>query len=51
MSVVAFLAGVVGPGVAADAAKTALHELTDGDKKDKKKGKNTAEAAASPQGA
>ena len=37
MSVVAFLAGVVGPGVAADAAKTALHELTDGDKKDKKK--------------
>lgn len=35
MSVVAFLAGVVGPGVAAEAAKTALHELTDGDK-DKK---------------
>jgi SWI/SNF related-matrix-associated actin-dependent regulator of chromatin subfamily C len=32
MSVVAFLAGVVGPGVAADAAKTALHELTDRDK-------------------
>jgi SWI/SNF related-matrix-associated actin-dependent regulator of chromatin subfamily C len=32
MSVVAFLAGVVGPGVAAEAAKTALHELTDGDK-------------------
>ena len=31
MSVVAFLAGVVGPGVAAEAAKTALHELTDGD--------------------
>lgn len=30
MSVVAFLAGVVGPGVAAEAAKTALHELTDG---------------------
>lgn len=29
MSVVAFLAGVVGPGVAAEAAKTALHELTD----------------------
>jgi SWI/SNF related-matrix-associated actin-dependent regulator of chromatin subfamily C len=28
MSVVAFLAGVVGPGVAAEAAKTALHELT-----------------------
>ncbi|KAH8113931.1 SWIRM-domain-containing protein [Phellopilus nigrolimitatus] len=37
MSVVAFLAGVVGPGVAAEAAKTALHELTDGDK-DKKDG-------------
>lgn len=34
MSVVAFLAGVVGPGVAAEAAKTALHELTDGDKND-----------------
>lgn len=32
MSVVAFLAGVVGPGVAAEAAKTALHELTDGSK-------------------
>lgn len=35
MSVVAFLAGVMGPGVAAEAAKTALHELTDGDKTDK----------------
>ena len=34
MSVVAFLAGVVSPGVAAEAAKTALHALTDGDKKD-----------------
>ncbi len=32
MSVVAFLAGVVGPGVAAEAAKTALHALTDGDR-------------------
>jgi SWI/SNF related-matrix-associated actin-dependent regulator of chromatin subfamily C len=31
MSVVAFLAGVVGSGVAAEAAKTALQELTDGD--------------------
>src|ERR1700678_586816 len=31
MSIVAFLARVVGPGVAAEAAKTALHELTDGD--------------------
>ncbi|KAF8955333.1 SWI/SNF complex protein [Flammula alnicola] len=30
MSVVAFLAGVVGPGVAAEAAKAALSELTDG---------------------
>ncbi|KAH9973906.1 SWIRM domain-containing protein [Lactifluus volemus] len=29
MSVVAFLAGVVGPGVAAEAAKTALHDLTE----------------------
>lgn len=34
MSVVAFLAGVVGPGVAAEAAKTALHELTDEDAKE-----------------
>ncbi|KAI0792381.1 SWIRM-domain-containing protein [Abortiporus biennis] len=33
MSVVAFLAGVVGPSVAAEAAKTALHALTDGDSK------------------
>lgn len=32
MSVVAFLAGVVGPGVAAEAAKTALHELADDSK-------------------
>lgn len=31
MSVVAFLAGVVGPGVAAEAAKTALHALTEED--------------------
>jgi SWI/SNF related-matrix-associated actin-dependent regulator of chromatin subfamily C len=35
MSVVAFLAGVVAPGVAAEAAKTALHELTDGSKAEK----------------
>ncbi|THV01913.1 Smarcc1 protein [Dendrothele bispora CBS 962.96] len=35
MSVVAFLAGVVGPGVAAEAAKTALHELTNDDEKTK----------------
>lgn len=34
MSVVAFLAGVVGPGVAAEAAKSALHEITDADKKE-----------------
>jgi SWI/SNF related-matrix-associated actin-dependent regulator of chromatin subfamily C len=34
MSVVAFLAGAVAPGVAAEAAKTALHELTDGSKAD-----------------
>lgn len=33
MSVVAFLAGVISPGVAAEAAKTALHQLTDGDTK------------------
>ncbi|KAF9439885.1 hypothetical protein P691DRAFT_768654 [Macrolepiota fuliginosa MF-IS2] len=31
MSVVAFLAGIVSPGVAAEAAKTALKELTDGE--------------------
>ena len=30
MSVVAWLAGVMGPGVASQAAKTALHSLTDG---------------------
>lgn len=34
MSVVAFLAGVVAPGVAAEAAKTALHALADGDQKE-----------------
>ncbi|KAI0822960.1 Smarcc1 protein [Trametes gibbosa] len=34
MSVVAFLAGVISPGVAAEAAKTALLQLTDGDKKE-----------------
>lgn len=43
MSVVAFLAGVVGPGVAAEAAKTALHELTDGDKKENAEGEATEE--------
>ncbi|KAI0739056.1 SWIRM-domain-containing protein [Daedaleopsis nitida] len=47
MSVVAFLAGVISPGVAAEAAKTALHELTDGDKQDteetQESGKKVAE--------
>jgi len=38
MSVVAFLAGVVSPGVASEAAKTALRELTDGDSKTKVEG-------------
>ncbi|EIW60875.1 uncharacterized protein TRAVEDRAFT_28313, partial [Trametes versicolor FP-101664 SS1] len=33
MSVMVFLAGVISPGVAAEAAKTALHQLTDGDTK------------------
>jgi SWI/SNF related-matrix-associated actin-dependent regulator of chromatin subfamily C len=37
MSVVAWLAGVVGPGIASQAAKTALHTLTDGDQEDMKK--------------
>lgn len=37
MSVVAFLAGVVSPGVAAEAAKTALHELTDGNRESTEK--------------
>jgi len=41
MSVVAFLAGVVSPGVAAEAAKTALHALTDGDKKETEAGTET----------
>ncbi|KAG1736088.1 SWIRM domain-containing protein [Suillus paluster] len=34
MSVVAFLSGVVGSGVAAEAAKTAMHALTDGTQKE-----------------
>lgn len=42
MSVVAFLAGVVGPGVAAEAAKTALHDLTSGASE---KGKDDSEKA------
>jgi len=46
MSVVAFLAGVVNPGVAAEAAKTALHALTDGDvKEDTVEEEKTAENA------
>ncbi|TFY56479.1 hypothetical protein EVJ58_g7614, partial [Rhodofomes roseus] len=40
MSVVAFLAGVINPGVAAEAAKTALHALTDVDKKEETEGKD-----------
>ncbi|KAH9962840.1 Smarcc1 protein [Russula dissimulans] len=46
MSVVAFLAGVVSPGVAAEAAKTALHDLT-ADKEDPKPTKESAERTAS----
>lgn len=48
MSVVAFLAGVVAPGVASEAAKTALHELTDdsvkAEKGDEKMEEDGAEA-------
>lgn len=43
MSVVAFLAGVINPGVAAEAAKTALHALTDGNVKDAEDGENKKE--------
>ncbi|PPR06826.1 hypothetical protein CVT26_003852 [Gymnopilus dilepis] len=46
MSVVAFLAGVVGPGVAAEAAKTALHELTDNNTTIEEVDKDKAEEAA-----
>jgi len=45
MSVVAFLAGVVSPGVAAEAAKTALHALTDGDKGAETEAADTEKAA------
>ncbi|KAL4079467.1 Smarcc1 protein [Scleroderma citrinum] len=38
MSVVAFLAGVVNPSVASEAAKTAMHVLTDGVPKEDEKG-------------
>lgn len=41
MSVVAFLAGVIEPGPAADAAKAALNELTDQDEADRQKIKDT----------
>lgn len=52
MSVVAFLAGVVNPSVAAEAAKTALHELTDGGAKKAKaeEGDESAGAEASKEG-
>ncbi|KAH6918151.1 Smarcc1 protein, partial [Coprinopsis sp. MPI-PUGE-AT-0042] len=52
MSVVAFLAGVVNPAVAAEAAKTALHELTDGGAKKAKdeEGDESADAEASKEG-
>ncbi|KZT04487.1 Smarcc1 protein [Laetiporus sulphureus 93-53] len=42
MSVVAFLAGVINPGVAAEAAKTALHVLADIDKKEEANGEQKA---------
>ena len=44
VSVVAFLAGVVGPGVAAEAAKTATKELTNR-KRDKGEGEKEGERA------
>ncbi|KAG8933071.1 hypothetical protein FRC03_008686 [Tulasnella sp. 419] len=48
MSVVAFLAGAVGPGIAAAAAQGALGELTDGlRKKAKRKPDNSTETAES----
>jgi SWI/SNF related-matrix-associated actin-dependent regulator of chromatin subfamily C len=46
MSVVAFLAGVVSPGVAAEAAKTALHELTAADDGEKEKEKEQPKEGA-----
>ncbi|ESK89301.1 swi snf complex protein [Moniliophthora roreri MCA 2997] len=54
MSVVAFLAGVVGPGIAAEAAKTALHDLTvkdreESDKKDES-GENKGDDAMQEDG-
>ncbi|KAF6764153.1 SWI/SNF complex protein [Ephemerocybe angulata] len=49
MSVVAFLAGVVNPAVASEAAKTALHELTSGGEKTAKAEGEEGEAAAEDQ--
>lgn len=43
MSVVAFLAGVIEPGPVADAAGAALHELTDRDETEKRKGTDTVD--------
>jgi SWI/SNF related-matrix-associated actin-dependent regulator of chromatin subfamily C len=52
MSVVAFLAGVVGTGVASEAAKTALLELTDGEgkKAQEEEGRKAAEGGAEKYG-
>ncbi|KAA1472087.1 SWIRM-domain-containing protein [Dentipellis sp. KUC8613] len=50
MSVVAFLAGVVGPGVAAEAAKTALHELTKPETEEEKVADAKASEAAGVSG-
>ena len=49
MSIVAFLAGVVGPGVAAEAAKTAMKELTNG-KQDEGEGEKEGEKAEGGKG-
>lgn len=46
MSVVAFLAGVVGPSVAAEAAKSAMHELTDGKTSDQGQSPESSKKAA-----
>ncbi|PCH35218.1 SWIRM-domain-containing protein [Wolfiporia cocos MD-104 SS10] len=50
MSVVAFLAGVVNPGIAAEAAKAALHALTDGDKEEANSEAKAQENPASAEG-
>ena len=49
MSVVAWLAGVMGPGVASQAAKTALHNLTDG--KPEESERKSADATREGEGA